>query len=157
MTRNRNPIFAFLTATAILAALALGGNAFAFKVTRNRPFAAKVNGPMGALIVRDSGAYHTPRRAAGASAAAVSTALASAPTTQAVQKQHGRAMLTRAARGIQLLENRGVPHHHNPLHASFPRIMVHTTPSDQIVLPDLVAHAAAVSTAAADPSPFGKG
>jgi hypothetical protein len=142
----------FLTALLLAAALALTARAFAFKVVSNRPFGARCNGPLGAMIVRDAGRTVTPRAAEGVSAMSVAAATFSAPTTQAVLQQHSLAMLQRAARPLQLLQSRGVLRKHYPMRPSFPRIMVHTTSTDQIVLPDLVTTMQVGTAAIGDPS-----
>lgn len=108
----------------------LGGvRAQAFEVVYNRPFAARCNGPLGAIIVRDM-------RMVGAAAAGRMVAVRRARVREALVAQHNPAALYRAARPIRLLAQRGVIR--GPARVSFPRPLVHVTEAEQIILPDLV-------------------
>ncbi|MBC7289035.1 MAG: hypothetical protein H5T86_13560, partial [Armatimonadetes bacterium] len=106
------------------AAAALAGqSALAFQVTSNRPFAARCNGPMGAIVIREGVSVMSAEGRAAA-------------VTAAVNNQHNVWTLQRAARPVRLLASRGAIR--GPARVQFPRVAVHVTPDDRIILPDLV-------------------
>lgn len=112
-----------------LLVLATGSIAYAaprFQVVANRPFGARCNGPLGAIIIEDA------QTGVGTAAATAATA---AVRVSAVQTQHSQARLERAARPLRLLASRGILR--GPVDPRFPRIAVHATPSGQLVLPEL--------------------
>ncbi|MCX7599558.1 MAG: hypothetical protein N2512_11945 [Armatimonadetes bacterium] len=96
-----------------------------FQVVANRPFGARCNGPMGAIVIEEG------QRRPGVTAAATMAA------ASAVQTQHSVTRLQRAARPLRVLASRGILR--GPLDPRFPRIAVHVTPTGDLVLPDLVA------------------
>lgn len=95
-----------------------------FQVVSNRPFGARCNGPIGAIIIED-----------GLNRGV--TAAAAAAQASAVQAQHAVPRLERAARPLRLLASRGVLR--GPVDPRFPRIAVHATPTGELILPDLAA------------------
>ncbi len=119
----------------LLAALAVGlvccaaPVAQAFDVVYNRPFAARCNGPLGAIKVLE------PTVVRSMQAAEIQSVRRSA-VAQAVAAQHNPGRLARAARPVRLLAQRGVLRGFPRV--SFPRPLVHVTSSEQIVLPNLV-------------------
>jgi len=123
--------FAGLAVVAVVVVGSLLGapQALAFEVFYNRPFAARCNGPMGAVLVPE------PPVTASATLAQLRQARRSA-VAAAVTTQHNAAMLARAARPLRLLAQRGLVRGHHRI--AFPRPVVHVTSSQQIVLPDLV-------------------
>jgi hypothetical protein len=102
----------------------------AFEVVSNRPFAARCNGPLGAIKVVEPAGVMSMQ-------ATVRREVRSAAVQQAVTVQHNPAILSRAARPLRLLAQRGVIRGYP--RASFPRPLVHVTSSEEIILPDLVA------------------
>lgn len=113
-----------------LAGLALVIPAQAFEVVSNRPFAARCNGPLGAVKVLEPDVTRTLQTTE-------LKAVRQSAVQQAVTAQHNIGTLARAARPVRLLAQRGIIRGFPRV--SFPRTVVHVTPAGQIVLPDLVA------------------
>lgn len=123
---------ATLVATALAVGLGLcaAPAAQAFDVIHNRPFAARCNGPLGAIKVLE------PTVGRSMETAEIQAVRRSA-VARAVAAQHDPGRLARAARPVRLLAQRGVLRGFPRV--SFPRPVVHVTSSEQIVLPNLVA------------------
>ena len=94
----------WLGAVAAAALRALPARGSPFALTDNRPFAARCNGPLGAIVIRDQEGWWADAKDAA----------------RQVQAQHSRFMLERAARPLRLLAARGVIR--GPVRPRFPRV-----------------------------------
>ncbi len=109
-----------LMAVVWASAMAWAAMAGPFRLVSNRSFAARCNGPMGAIIIRDQPGWWADAKSQAAQ----------------VKAQHSDAFLRRAIRPLQRLAARGVIR--GPVRLRFPRVAVHLTSDGKIVLPDLV-------------------